>query len=56
MTCRGHDSKTVKISKTIKRAASRIVDPHERGAYIRMYVEIEKTQARGSRRDSAKNE
>ena len=51
MTCRGYDSKAVKISKTVKRAASLIRDSHERGAFIRSYVEIEKSGLRSARKD-----
>lgn len=52
MTCRGYDAKAVKVSKTVKRMASTIRDPHQRGAYIRSFVEILKSEARGARRDS----
>lgn len=46
MTCRGYDSKTVKISKSVKRVAAKILDNHQRGAFIRSYVEIEKSNLR----------
>jgi hypothetical protein len=46
MTCRGYDSKAVKVSKTVKRAASTIRDPHVRGAFIRSYVAIEQGASR----------
>jgi hypothetical protein len=53
MTCRGYDSKTVKVSKTIKRGAATIIDPQKRGAFIRSYVAILQselaTKARGPR-------
>jgi hypothetical protein len=52
MTCRGYDSRAVKVSKTVKRMASTIRDNHARGAYLRSFVVIEKEQSRGSRRDS----
>jgi hypothetical protein len=56
MTCRGYNSKTVKISKTIKRVASTIIDPHVRGEFIRSYVQVAKdnTNARTSKKDSFK--
>jgi len=50
MTCRGYDAKAVKISKTVKRAASLIRDAHVRGAFIRSFVEVEKSNARSSRK------
>ena len=52
MTCRGYDSKAVKVSKTVKRMASTIRDNHVRGAYLRSFVAIAETNARGSKRDS----
>ena len=56
MTCRGYNPKTVKISKTIKRVASTIIDPHVRGEFIRSYVEVAKSNstARTSKKDSFK--
>ena len=56
MTCRGYNSKTVKISKTIKRVASTIIDPHVRGEFIRSYVEVAKNNSnvRTSKKDSLK--
>jgi hypothetical protein len=55
MTCRGYDAKAVKISKTVKRAAAQIINSHERGALIRSFVEIEKSNLRpGSRKTSEK--
>jgi hypothetical protein len=52
MSCRGYDSKAVKVSKTVKRMASTIRDNHMRGAYIRSFVAIAENQARGARKDS----
>ena len=46
MACKGYDSKTVKISKSVKRVAAKILDNHQRGAFIRSYVEIEKSNLR----------
>ena len=52
MTCRGYDHKAVKISKTVKRAAARILNAHERGAMIRSFVEIARDGSRNQRKDS----
>ena len=46
MTCRGYDPKAVKISKSVKRAASLILDNHRRGAFVRSYVVIEQDASR----------
>ena len=46
MTCRGYDPKAVKVSKTVKRMASTILDPHVRSAYIRSYELIEQGNSR----------
>lgn len=54
MTCRGYDSKAVKVSKTVKRMASTIRDNHVRGAYIRSFVAIAKDQSHSSRRGNGK--
>jgi hypothetical protein len=53
MTCRGYDAKAVKVTKAVKRAAALISDAHVRGAFIRSFVEIEKSNSRsgGSRGD-----
>lgn len=42
MTCKGYNSKAVKIGKEVKRAASLIADNHIRGAFLRSFVEIAK--------------
>jgi len=54
MTCRGYDSRAVKLPKAVKRAATLIRDAHERGAFIRSFVEIEKSNLRSpsTRKDS----
>ena len=52
MSCRGYDPKAVKLSKTVKRMASTIRDAHIRGAYIRSFVEIAKSNLRVSYKDS----
>jgi hypothetical protein len=43
---------TVKISKSVKRAASLILDNHIRGAFVRSYVVIEQD---GSRQRTSRN-
>ena len=50
MTCRGYDPKAVKLSKTVKRLAAKILDDHKRGAFIKDYVRILETQSRSSGR------
>lgn len=52
MTCRGYDSKAIKISKPVKRQAAKILDSHKRGAFIRSYVEIAQSELRSGRKDS----
>jgi hypothetical protein len=52
MTCRGYDSKAVKVSKTVKRMAATIANAHTRGAYIRSFALIEKEQSRSSNRSA----
>ena len=55
MTCRGYDSKAVKIPQAVKRAATLIRDAHKRGDFIRSFVEIEKSKSRtSSRKDNNK--
>jgi len=52
MTCRGYDSKAVKIGKDVKRAAALIHDQHQRGAFIRSFVRIAQGELRsGGRKD-----
>jgi hypothetical protein len=46
MTCRGYDAKAVKLPKSVKRVANTFVDPHKRGAFIKSYVEVLKTELR----------
>ena len=46
MTCRGYTPKAVKVSKTVKRRAATILDPHQRGAFIRSFVEIAQSESR----------
>ena len=50
MTCRGYDNRAVKISKTVKRKAARIIDNHRRGEFIRGYVRVAETELRGAKR------
>jgi hypothetical protein len=53
MTCRGYDAKAVSISKSVKRRAALILDSHKRGAFIRSFVEIAKSESRNYKaRDS----
>ena len=53
MTCRGYDSRAVKLPQAVKRAATLIRDAHARGAFIRSFVEIEKSNLRSpSRKDN----
>ena len=40
MTCRGYDSKAVKVPKEVKRRAATILDDHQRGSFIRSWAEI----------------
>ena len=54
MTCRGYDSKAVKVSKTVKRAAALIMDSHQRGAFIRSFVKIEQSNSRSTGRKEEK--
>lgn len=52
MTCRGYDSKSVKVSKTVKRMASTILNKDLRRAYIRSYAAIAQSELRTGRKDS----
>jgi hypothetical protein len=53
MTCRGYDSKAVKIGKLVKIAAAGIQDKHQRGAFIQSFVRVEQeaTRQRSSRKE-----
>ena len=55
MTCRGYDAKAVKVSKTVKRAAGKIRDAHERGEFIRSFAVIEQSNSRGSGKPNNKS-
>lgn len=56
MTCRGYDPKTVKISKAIKIQAAGIMDPHQRGHFIRGYVKVlREATVKRSRREPSDN-
>jgi hypothetical protein len=50
MTTRGYDPKAVKISKTIKIAAAKILDSHKRGQFIKSYVRIEQENLRSGKK------
>ena len=54
MSCRGYDSKAVKLPKPVKRAAALISDAHKRGAFIRSFVAIEQANSRSANRASSK--
>lgn len=45
MTCRGYDSKAVKIGKPVKTLAATILDDHTRGAFIRSYVKVAESES-----------
>ena len=51
MTCRGYDSKAVKVPKSVKRVASTHIDAHVRGAFIRSYVRILEEQTRAFKKE-----
>ena len=55
MTCRGYDSKAVKVSKSVKRAAATIVNDQQRREFIRGYVAAEAANARASSRSRGRN-
>ena len=40
MTCRGYDSRAVKVPKEVKRRAATILDDHKRGSFVRSWAEI----------------
>lgn len=54
MTCRGYDSKAVKLPKSIKRRAAQEINPAKRGDMIRSYVKILESELRVSK--SSKSE
>jgi hypothetical protein len=58
MTCRGYDSRAIKLPKEIKCRAATILDNHERGAFLRSWVTIYKENARskGSNKKHSKEE
>ena len=45
MTCRGYDSRAVKVPKSVKRMAATILDNHLRGAFIKDYVRMIQAQS-----------
>lgn len=49
MTCRGYDPKAVKVHKSIRRFDAKSTDAHVKGARIRSYVEILKTNLRSAK-------
>ncbi len=46
MTCRGYDSKAVKVSKSVKRVAATILNNQQRREFIRGYAHAEAVNAR----------
>ncbi len=46
MTCRGYDSKAVKVSKSVKRVAATILNNQQRREFIRGYAQAEAVNAR----------
>ena len=56
MTCKGYDPKAVKVSKPVKTLAASILDPHQRGAFIRSYVRIleDESRQKGARNKAEK--
>lgn len=51
MTCRGYDSKAVKVSKSVKRVAATILDSARRRSFIRGYAQAEAANARAFSRN-----
>ena len=54
MTCRGYDSRAVKLPQAVKRAATLIRDAHKRGDFIRSFIAIEQANSRSSNRTNSK--
>ena len=46
MTCRGYDSRAIKLPKEVKRRAATILDAHQRGAFMRSWIAVYKEAAR----------
>jgi hypothetical protein len=51
MTCRGYDSKAVKVPKSVKILAASYLNAHQRGGLIRSYVQILKDQTRSFKKE-----
>ena len=51
MTCRGYDSKAVKVPKSVKILASSYINAHQRGGLIRSYVQILEDQTRSFKKE-----
>ena len=51
MTCRGYDSKAVKVPKSVKILAASYLNAHQRGGFIRSYVQILKDQTRSFKKE-----
>ena len=58
MTCRGYDSRAIKLPKEIKCRAATILDNHERGAFLRSWVVIyqEASRSKGANKKHSKEE
>ena len=50
MTCRGYDSKAVKVGKSVKRVAATILNSDLRRSFIRGYAQAEASNARSASR------
>lgn len=48
MTCRGYDPKAVKLSKSIQRLGATIRNENERNNFIKLFVDILKTELKPS--------
>jgi hypothetical protein len=46
MTCRGYDSRAIKLPKEVKRRAATILDNHQRGEFLRSWIAIYKENSR----------
>ena len=52
MTCRGYDSRSVKVPKRVKVLAASQVDPVRRNAIIRSYVRVLEAELRVNKKKS----
>jgi|LauGreDrversion4_2_1035121.scaffolds.fasta_scaffold168651_3 hypothetical protein len=58
MTCRGYDSRAIKLPKEVKRRAATILDNHQRGEFMRSWVVIyqEASRSKGSNKKQSKED